>query len=357
MPVLPSRRARAAASFSVIAVGVLALSACAGASPSSDGSATGDAAGLGELTVQLSWIKNEEFCGEFFADSNGYYADAGFDSVNLVPGPSSSATELIAGTADFGLSNPISVGSVVANEGAPVKIIGATYQKNPYTILSLADGANITTPADLKGKKIGVQDSDRALLDAFLAVNGLSESDLTVVPVQTDTSVLTNGEIDGRVAFLTNESVIVASEGYKVANLPFADNGLPFVTETFLATDDMIASNPETVKAFLTAEIQGWSDAVNDPEKCADLAVNEYGADLNLDIENSTAGAKAQLSDLVVSDDTAANGLFTITDDLKQATVDSLAAAGVTVTAEQLFDTSLLDEVYAENPDLIAYAD
>ena len=32
---------------------------------------------LGELTFQLSWIKNVEFAGEYIADTNGYYKDAG----------------------------------------------------------------------------------------------------------------------------------------------------------------------------------------------------------------------------------------------------------------------------------------
>jgi hypothetical protein len=32
--------------------------------------------------------------------------------------------------------------------------------------------------------------------------------------------------------------------------------------------------------------------------------------------------------------------------------IETLAAAGYTITAEQLFDMSLLAEVYAENPDL-----
>jgi len=35
--------------------------------------------------------------------------------------------------------------------------------------------------------------------------------------------------------------------------------------------------------------------------------------------------------------------------------VESLAAAGWKVTEDQLFDTSIIDEIYKENPDLKAY--
>ncbi|OMP37056.1 hypothetical protein BMR86_25920, partial [Stenotrophomonas sp. KAs 5-3] len=37
----------------------------------------------------------------------------------------------------------IAVGAAVANEGATIKMIGATFQKNPFTVLSLKDGADI----------------------------------------------------------------------------------------------------------------------------------------------------------------------------------------------------------------------
>src|SRR5947199_139859 len=40
-----------------------------------------------DISVQLSWIKNSEFAGEFEADSKGYYKAAGFDKVDLVAGP------------------------------------------------------------------------------------------------------------------------------------------------------------------------------------------------------------------------------------------------------------------------------
>jgi len=357
MSFFTSRRGRVATSAAALAVSALALTACSGSSTaaSSGEPAEGEAAGS-DITVQLSWIKNEEFCGEYFAETEGFYEAAGISSVKLVPGPSTSTTEIISGTADFGLSDAVAAGTVIANEGAPLKIIGTTFQKNPFTILSLKDGADIKTVDDLKGKKIGVQDSNMSLVLAFLAANGLTTDDLTIVPVQYDPAPLTNGEVDGFTAYLTNESIIVENEGYEVTNLPLADNGLPFPAETIITTDEMIENNPELVKAFLKAEIQGWSAAINDPEECARLAYEDFGADLDLEPENSIMGAKAQLEQLVVSDETVANGIFTISDELKADTIESLANAGIEVTAEQLFDTSLLEELYAENPDLVAYA-
>ncbi|MDN4481199.1 ABC transporter substrate-binding protein [Demequina muriae] len=356
-------RAKRMAATAVAAAAALSLAACASgssdegsATPDASGTAPAEAASYGDISVQLSWIKNEEFAGEFFADSKGYYTEAGFDTVNLVPGPSTGVAELVSGTVDVALSDAVSIGAGIGNEGAPLKIIGATYQKNPFTVLSLADGGNILTPADLIGKRIGVQDSNTALFNALLAANDISPDELEIVPVQYDPAPLISGEVDGFIAYLTNESLIVESEGYATANLPFADNGLPFVAETFTVTDDAIANDREMLKAFLVAEIKGWTDAVNDPAEGSRLAVEEYGVDLELNPEVSALGSTTQAEQLVVSPDTEEFGLFAITESLQEETIASLAGAGIEVSAADLFDMSLLAEVYEEYPELVDYA-
>ena len=106
------------------------------------------------------------------------------------------------------------------------------------------------------------------------------------------------------------------------------------------------------LKAFLVAEILGWTDAVADPAAAAALAVNTYGKDLDLDLAGQTEQAIAQ-NELIVSADTKANGLFTLTDELQGQIITALGEIGITITAEDLFDLSMLNEVYADNPSLI----
>jgi ABC-type nitrate/sulfonate/bicarbonate transport system substrate-binding protein len=344
------RRTASAATAAGLA---LSLAACGGDDAAASGSGED---GFGELSIQFSWIKNAEFLGEYMADTNGYYEDAGFDSVNLVAGPSTGVAELVQGAADVALSDAVSVGTAVANEDAPVKIIGTTYQKNPFTILSLTEAGNIATPQDMVGKRIGVQDSNTSLFQALLAANDISPDEVTVVPVQYDPSVLVNGEVDGFVAYLTNESITVSADGNQVTNLPFADNGLPFVAETFTVTDQAIAEDRDKLKAFLEAEIRGWMDVLEDPDAAVDVCLESYGADLGLDRDNEIVSARTANDELITSADTEENGLFTITDDLQEETVASLAGAGVDVEVEDLFDLSLLAEVYEENPDLVDYS-
>lgn len=357
-------RRRGAAVLALAAAAALALSACSSSSsPSPSSSGGAEAADYGDISVQYSWIKNEEFAGEFYAYEKGYYDEAGFGTVTGVAGPDTGVAKLLSGTVQVALSDAASVGAAVSEQDAPLKIIATTFQKNPFTILSLKDGANIATPEDLKGKKIGVQDSNASVFKALLAANGISEDELTIVPVDFDPTPLMNGDVDGFMAYLTNEAITVEMAGYEVTNLAYAENGLPYVAESYAVTDQYLAENKDLLKAFLIAEIKGWTDTFTEPADDTVALVTKYynesaaAGDLtfgDLDPAKVKAGVEAQAK-LISTDETEANGLFTISDDLKKQTLASLKASGWDLTADQLFDTSIIDEIYAEQPDLKNY--
>lgn len=332
----------------------LALSACGGGGGATSGaSASGDAQ-FGDIAIQLSWIKNIEFGGEYMADSRGYYTEAGFSAVELVSGPVDSADALVlAGNVTVGVTAPDATARFITEQGAPLKVIGSTFQRNPFCILSLEQGTPIRTLADLAGKRIGIQaGTNQQIFSGLLAANGIDPATMEQVVVQYEPAPLIEGAVDGFMSFLTNEPFLVAAQGYTPVTLSFADNGLALTSEVFTVLQDTIDSDRDMLKAFLLAEIRGWNDAVADPAESARLAVEVYGADLGLDIPGQTEQAAAQ-NELIVTADTRANGLFTSTPEALDATVAAIGAMGITITADELFDLSLLDEVYAENPDLI----
>ncbi|WP_298743027.1 ABC transporter substrate-binding protein [uncultured Microbacterium sp.] len=365
MHTLHRPRRRGAAVLALAATAALMLSACsstAAPSASSSGDA-GASADFGEISVQYSWIKNEEFAGEFYAYDNGYYDEAGFSNVVGVAGPDTGVAKLLSGSVQFALTDAASVGAAVAEQDAPLKIIATTFQKNPFTILSLKDGASIATPEDLIGKKIGVQDSNASVFKALLAANGITEDQLTIVPVDFDPTPLMNGDVDGFMAYLTNEAITVEMAGYEVTNLAYAENGLPYVAESYAVTDDYLANNKDLIKAFLIAEIKGWTDTFTQPIDDTVALVTKYynesasAGDLtfgDLDPAKVRAGLEAQAK-LISTGETEANGLFTISDDLKESTLASLAASGWDLSVDDLFDTAIIDEIYAENPELKNY--
>jgi ABC-type nitrate/sulfonate/bicarbonate transport system substrate-binding protein len=362
----PSRRARIGVIAAALTASALVLGGCAssGETAGSDGDAS---ASHGEISVQYSWIKNEEFAGEFYAYENGYYEEAGFSEVIGISGPDTGVAKLLSGSVQVALSDAASIGAAIAEQEAPLKIIGATFQKNPFTVLSLADGGNISTPEDLIGKTIGVQDSNASVFAALLNANDISPDEVTVVPVDFDPTPLINGEVDGFMAYLTNEALTVELAGNEITNLSYAENGVPYVAETFSVTDQYLAENAELLKDFLVAEIKGWThvftesadDTVALVEKYYNAAAEESEEGLeavfgSLDPVKTEAGLEAEKL-LISTEETEANGLFTISDELKQQTVDSLAAAGWDVSVDELFDTTIIDEIYTEMPELKDY--
>ena len=342
--------------------GVLTLGLTACSSGGSSESSSGEEQSFGSISVQYSWIKNEEFAGEAYAYDKGYYDEAGFDEVTGIAGPDTGVTKLLAGTVQVALSDAASVGAAIAEQDAPLKIIGATFQKNPFTIVSLTDGADIQSPEDMIGKTIGVQDSNTSVFKALLAANGISEDQVDIQSVGYDPTVLIDGTVDGWVGYTTNEVLTVENMGYDVSSMTYADNGLPYVAETYAVTDEYLAANQDLLKAFLIAEIKGWTHVFQeDTDTTVEVVTNFYNEATTGDASaealdpTKTAQAVEAEKDLISTADTEENGLFTISDELQEQTVASLAAAGWDVTVDELFDTTIIDEIYSENPDLKSY--
>ncbi|MFC9998373.1 ABC transporter substrate-binding protein [Nocardia sp. NPDC127526] len=330
------------------------LAACGDDSSGTGNGTIADGSKYGTVAVQLSWLKNIEFAGEYFADSKGYFKDAGFGSVDLIAGgAASTSVEAGLGTGKvwIGMSAPQTTAPAIL-EGLNAKIVGATYQKNPFCIVS-AMGKPIRSPQDMKGRKIGVQDTNQLIFNALLTANGMTAADVTIVPAQFDPTPLANGEVDGWVSYVTNEPITLSSKGFPNYNFLFADYGLPLVAETLTVKQETIDNEREKLKAWLLADIKGWRDAVASPSESARLAVEVYGKDQRLDLAEQTMEAGAQ-NDLVVSAETKTSGLFTMSEELIAKNIAALGKAKIDIAADKLFDMSVLRELYTEHPELKA---
>jgi ABC-type nitrate/sulfonate/bicarbonate transport system substrate-binding protein len=354
----------------LVVVGGPVLAACSSSGGGDDGSAApagtsapagGSSAGsssaagkdFGTVSLRLSWIKNVEFAGSYIADTKGYYKAEGFSGVNLIAGGATATpqdADVATGKAMFGISSPDITGTAVA-KGAPLKIIGAQYQKNPFCIMSMTKSP-INTPEDMYGKKIGVQATNESVWQAFAKAAKLDTSKITKVPVQFDPTGLTTGEVDGWFSFVTNEPNVLALKGFKVTTMLLADHGYPLVSETYMTTADLISKKPELIKAFLRAEIKGWKDNIADPALGASLAATKYGKGLGLTTKEQTLESKSENA-LISTPETQKNGLFTVTDELIAENIKTLGIGGLKLTADQLFDFSLLEAVYKDDPSLV----
>src|SRR5690606_35287968 len=190
-------------------------------------------------------------------------------------------------------------------EGAPLVIVAALFQRNPFCVMSLPDSP-ITTLEDLEGKSIGVQAVNEPVWNAFLAANDIDPGSINQVPAQFDPQPLATGEVDGWFSFVTNEPNLLAVEGVETEIMMLADFNYPLVSQVYVVRRDTIQNEREKLKAMLVADIRGWHDSLGDPERGAALAANEYGAVLGLDDAEQALEVEAQ-NDRIVSDDHRVN--------------------------------------------------
>ncbi len=330
------------------------LAACGSSSTATPGAtsasgapaASGTTAGtLTAAAIQFCYLLNVQFAGSYFAMTKGYYKADGLD-VTLLPGGPSLAPEpiVVSGKATLGVTHTAEAVSAIIN-GADLKIIGATFQKNPTCIASLASKP-IKVPTDMYGKKIGISDTNAPIWNSFIKANGLNVSKINVVTVGFDVTSLASGEIDGLMAFAPNEPTILKLKGVDTYTLLLSDFKYPLMEDLYIAKGSDL-SDPAKVKilaGLMKAESLGWSDVLKDPSGAATLAVTDFGKTLGLDPAQQNLDAAAQNA-FVADADTAAHGLFWMTNAKIAGTIASLALGGVTATPS-MFTNAVLQEVY-----------
>jgi ABC-type nitrate/sulfonate/bicarbonate transport system substrate-binding protein len=305
-----------------------------------------DSAGASPVTFQLGWLANVENMGIFVADDAGYFTKQGLRTTIVPGGPSVSVGPLVAsGKAFVGLDSVDTVARA-RKEGAPLKVVGATLQKNPSAVMSLAKNP-IRTPQDLVGKRLGVQQSGIEIYNAFFKANGVDPKSVKYVPVQFDPAPLVNGEVDAFASFLTSQPIQLKRQGVDAEAFLLADFGYGLWADAFVVSEETLADKKKRARLvnLMRASVEGWQDAVADPQRGVKLAVDKYGKSLQLNSDEQLLTAQAFVP-LISTPETKANGLLTMSKDGIASNIKTMASVGIATSAEELFDTTILAEVF-----------
>nr|WP_228738108.1 ABC transporter substrate-binding protein [Vescimonas fastidiosa] len=259
---------------------------------------SGSSKNLKELDVVLDWYPNALHSFLYVAIEKGYYADEGLKVNIRFPSNANDAISLVAaGQADIGLYYQQDVIQARAEQNVPVKSIGAVVQGPLNIVLSLKD-KNITSAKDLVGKTIGYAGTElsEALIRSIMQYVGADYSDVTMVDVGFDLmSSMTTGNVDATIGCLVNHEVPqMEEEGFEVNWFALDSYGVPTYYEgVFLANDDAIASDSETLSAFLRASAKGFADMKADPEGALKTLLanqNEENFPLSETVERKSMG-------------------------------------------------------------------
>src|SRR5437879_1735948 len=166
-------------------------------------------------------------------------------------------------------------------------LVAVVYAKPPHAIYVLKD-SGIARPKDLEGKKL----ADTAfsavpkLFDAYAKAAGIDAAKVTWLVASSDTlpGMLTTGRADGIGQFTVGEPLLAKSAAPKqVLALSYADAGLDLYGNGIIASDSIIKSNPDLVRRFVTATMQGLKDAIANPQE-AGAIMNKHHREVDADV-------------------------------------------------------------------------
>jgi putative riboflavin transport system substrate-binding protein len=271
----------------------LVVIACQGPAPSPSASA-----GLRPVTLLLGFRPDVQFAPFYVAQQEGYYADAGLE-VRIEHRQAPDVQRLVAdGQAEFGVADATDV-MIARTNGIPIRYVSTLYQRFPVALIGEA-GTVPTDPAGLEGMRVGTPgqfgSSWHALL-ALLDAGGLTADDITVreYPQFNQVDGLSNGDVDLITGFRNNEPLQLAARGMDV-DLLTIDDVAPLPGPGMIVGDELSASDPELVRAFVEATAAAQAEVIADPEvgfSAADVAVPEIAE--NPDVARAVLEATVEL--------------------------------------------------------------
>jgi NitT/TauT family transport system substrate-binding protein len=243
------------------------------------------------INYRLKWLFNISSAGDIWADVHGHFKEQGL-TVNVKPGgPERDAIkELELGYAHFGVASADQVIRAVS-KGAPIVVIAQLFQVNPLQWIYRPDRITIESPADLKGKIIGVTfgGNDETIMKALLAKHQIDEDKVELFSVRYDYTPFYQGNVDLWPIYRNAQAVIIGNRlkdaGEQISFFDPHDAGITFVANSVVTTQHIITEHPEIVEKFMNALLTAWNESMDpvNQEKVVET-VHQFDLDTPMEI-------------------------------------------------------------------------
>jgi NitT/TauT family transport system substrate-binding protein len=202
------------------------------------------------------WAMHAQY---YAAQQQGFYKAEGLD-VEIRPAAGGQQNEVFIATGkeQFGISNADSFIKARAS-GVPVVAIMADQPDTPFSIITLKT-SHITTPAQLKGRKIAWLVSNvKGMLDPMLATAGLTRNDVEFVTVGrgAEVQMVAAGATDALFGYYYGQALTLDMKGMPTDVMPLRDYGVKFYGSIMYTSEQLLKQKPETALKFVRATLKG----------------------------------------------------------------------------------------------------
>ncbi len=253
------RRVSGAAGALVLAAGLVCASAMATAQT--------------KIRLTLDWIPQSPHAIHFIPLYNGAYKAAGLDvSIDAGRGSADAVRKLVSGTHDIGLADINALIQYNAgNPGKEIKVVMMMYEQPPFSIFVMQK-SGITHPRQLVGKTLGapVFDASYKLFPAFAQAVGIDHT--AVMRKNMDPRLrevmLLRGQVDAISGHFFSSLINIKAAGYKESDVRYflyGDYGMESYANGVGVRPDFLAENPDAVRRFVKATIDGAREMVLNP--------------------------------------------------------------------------------------------
>jgi len=304
------------------------------------------------INFTLDWRFEGPSAPFLMALDKGYFAEEGLSvTIDSGNGSSGAVTRVATGAYDMALADFNALVEYSAdNPDSGIQAVYMLYNHTPAAVFTLKE-SGIDTPADLAGKTLAapVFDAGRKAWPAFAAHNGLAVDAVSwqsVDPAIRET-LLARRQVDGITGFYFTSLLNLEARGValdQITVMPYSEFGVSLYGNAIIASEALLADNPEAVAGFTRAFNKALIETIQDPEAAVKYVSSRDGlVDEALELRRLKLALDAQ----VITEETLAEGLGAVTfDRLEQSIAEAVSSFGLESTpdAAELFNASLLPE-------------
>jgi NitT/TauT family transport system substrate-binding protein len=203
--------------------------------------------------IRFLTVGSESGAAAVYASEQNFFKGAGVDvNVSIMASGGSVIPAVIGGSAEFGVSNPISLATAFSH-GAPIVCFAATvYYRttSPNSLLMVAKDSPVQTARDLNGKTIavnGLRNTPQLSTQVWLDKNGADSKSVkfTEVPFPEMGLALTSGRVDA--AFFSEPALSLVRSNLRVLGDPYGAIAPQFITGSYFTTHTYATAQPGVV--------------------------------------------------------------------------------------------------------------